>query len=122
MDLHKNGEPEETMRFLRSTPLQRILPFLLLVLLGASSFGFIEPPGDGKHDLVIHSPQFLPELCGSLQKHQIPYCLDATKPKTIKMITWIVSEIYCPETSCDPFSIIFQPNPNRGPPRPIPIV
>ena len=110
------------MRFFRSTPLQRILPFLLLVLLGASSFGFIEPRGNSQHDLVIHSPQFLPELYGSLQKHQIPYGLDATKPKTIKIITWIVSEIYCSETSRDPFSITFLPNPNRGPPRPISIV
>jgi len=98
------------------------LPFLLLVLLGASSFGFIEPRGNSKHDLVIHSPQFLPELYGSLQKHQIPYGLDATKPKTIKIITWIVSEIYCSETSRDPFSISVHPNPNRGPPHPISIV
>ena len=110
------------MRFFRSTPLQRILPFLLLVLLGASSFSFIEPRGNSKHDLVIHSPQVLPELYGSHHKHQLPYGLDATKLKTIKIITWSVSEIYCPETSRNPFSITFQPNPNRGPPRPISIV
>ena len=110
------------MRFFRSTSLQSILPFLLLVLLGASSFGFIEPRGNSKHDLVIHSPQFLPELCGSIQKHQIPYGLDATKTKTIKIVTKIVSEIYCPETSRDPFSITLLPNPNRGPPRLIAIL
>ncbi len=110
------------MRFFRSRWLQRILPFLLLVLLNASSFGFIVQQGEVKHDFVIHSPQFLPELCGSLQKIQINYGLDATHVSTITLFTKIVSENYIPGTSFNPVSEDLLTNPDRGPPRLITIL
>ena len=110
------------MRFFRSTWLQRILPFLLLVLLSAGPFGFIAPQGEGKDELVIHSPHFLAELCGSFQKIQINYGPDAAHVSTVTLFTKIVSENYIPGTSFDPISNDLLTNPDRGPPRLITIL
>ena len=110
------------MRFFRSPWLQRILPFLLLVLLSVGSFGFIAQPADRKQDLFIHSPHFLAELCGSLQKIQINYGLDATHVSVVTIFTQIISENYNPGTSFNPVSEDFLTNPDRGPPRLITIL
>jgi hypothetical protein len=110
------------MRFFRLLWLQRILPFLLLVLLSAGPFGFIAPQGEGKDELVIHSPHFLAELCGSLQKIQINYGLDAVHVSRVPFFTKIISENYIPGTSFDPISTDLLTNPNRGPPRLIAIL
>jgi hypothetical protein len=110
------------MRFFRSTWLQRILPFLLLVLLSVGPFGFIEPQGEGKEELVIHSPHFLAELCGSLQKIQINYGLDADHISRVPFFTKIISENYVHGTSFDPVSTDLLTDPSRGPPRLITIL
>ena len=110
------------MRFFRSTWLQRVLPFLLLVLLSAGPFDFIAQPGDRKQDFVIHSPHFLAELCGSLQKIQINYGLDATHVSVVTIFTQIISENYIPGTSFNPVSEDLLTNPDRGPPRLITIL
>ena len=105
------------MRFVRSAWLQRSLPFLLLVLLSSGSFSYIAQYEGGKHEVVIHSPQFLPELCGSLQKIQINYGLDVTHVSTVTLFTKIVSENYTPGTSYNPVSEDLLTNLDRGPPR-----
>ena len=110
------------MRFFRFTWLQRILPFLLLVLLSAGPFGFITQQRDGKDDLVIHSPQFLSELCGPLQKLQIEYGLDTAHVSAVTIFTKIISENYIPGTSFDPLSADLLPYHSRGPPRLITIL
>jgi len=91
-------------------------------LLSAGRFGFIAPPGEGKDKLVIHSPHFLAELCGSLQKIQINYGLDADHVSRVPFFTKIISEKYSPGISFDPISIDILTNPNRGPPRLITIL
>ena len=110
------------MRFFRSPWLQRILPFLLLVLLSAGPFGFIAPQGEGKVELVIHSPHFLAELCGSLQKIQINYGLDIVHVSAVTLYTKIISESYIPGTSFNPVSEDLLTNTSRGPPRLITIL
>ena len=110
------------MRFVRSPWLQRMLPFLLLVLLSAGPFGFIAPQGEGKVELVIHSPHFLAELCGSLQKIQINYGLDIVHVSAVTLYTKIISESYIPGTSFNPVSEDLLTNPSRGPPRLITIL
>jgi hypothetical protein len=98
------------------------LLFLLLALLSAGPFGFIEQQGDGKEELVIHSPHFLVELCGSLQKIQINYGLDAAHVSTVTLFTKIISENYIPGTSFNPVSEDLLTDLNRGPPRLITIL
>lgn len=110
------------MRFFRSAWLQRILLFLLLVLLNAGPFGFIVPQGEGKEELVIHSPHFLVELCGSLQKIQINYGLDIVHVSAVTLYTKIISESYIPGTFFKPVFEGLLTNPSRGPPRLITIL
>jgi hypothetical protein len=110
------------MRFFRSTWLQRILPFLLLVLLSASSFGFIEQQRNENDDFVIHSPQSLAELSGTFQKHQIKYCFDVVHVSVVPILKKIISETYVPGTFFDPISNDLLTNPDRGPPRLITIL
>jgi len=110
------------MRFFRSIWLQRILPFLLLALLSASPFGFIAQPENGKSELIIHSPHFLAELCGSLQKIQINYGLDIVHVSAVTLYTKIISESYIPGTSFNPVSEDLLTNHSRGPPRLITIL
>jgi len=110
------------MRFFRSTWLQRILPFLLLVLLSAGPFGFIIQQEEGKHEFVIHSPQFFAELFGSLQKVQIDYSLYAAQVSAVTIFTKIISENYISGTSFNPVSEDLLTNPDRGPPRLITIL
>ena len=110
------------MRFFRSTWLQRILLFVLLVLLSAGPFDFIEQQGDRKDEFVIHATQFLPELSSLLQQPQIKYGLDATRVSRIPIFTKIIQENYIPGTSFDPISTDLLTNLNRGPPRLIAIL
>ena len=110
------------MRFFRSTWLQRILLFLLLVLLSAGPFGFIEQKGDGKDECFIHSPQSLAELSVTFQKSQIKYGFDVIHVSIVPIFTKIISENYIPGTSFDPLSADLLTNPNRGPPRLITIL
>jgi hypothetical protein len=94
----------------------------LLVLLSAGPFGFLAQQGDRKDEPVIHSPHFLAELCGSLQKVEINYGLDATEVSAVTIFTKIISENYIPGISFDPLSADFLTYPDRGPPRLITIL
>jgi hypothetical protein len=105
------------MRFFRSTWLQRILLFLLLVLLNAGPFGFIQQQGDGKDELVIHATQFLPELSSRLQQPQIKYSFDVVHVSVVTIFKKIISDDYIPGTSFDPISADLLTYPSRGPPR-----
>jgi hypothetical protein len=110
------------MRFFRSTWLQRILPFLLLVLLSAAPFGLIEQQERGKKELVIHAPQFLAELSARLEKPQLKYGFDIVRVSVVTIFTKIISDDYIPGTSLDPLSADFLTYPDRGPPRLITIL
>jgi hypothetical protein len=105
------------VKFFRSKWLQRIFPFLLLVLLSSGPFGFITPQAGGKGEVTIHYPHFLAELCGSLQKLQINYGLDADNVSQAPFFTKIISENYFLGTSFDPISNDLLTNSSRGPPR-----
>ena len=110
------------MRFFRSTWLQRILLFVLLVLLSAGPFGFIEQQGDRKDEFVIHATQFLPELSSILQQPQINYGFDVVHVSVVTIFNKITSDDYIPGTSCDPLSADLLTYPSRGPPRLITIL
>ena len=110
------------MRFFRSTRLQRILIFLLLVLLSAGPFDFIEQQGDRKDEFVIHATQFLPELSSLLQQPQIKYGFDVVHVSVVTIFKKIISDDYIPGTSFDPLSDDLPTHPSRGPPRLITIL
>lgn len=110
------------MRFFRSTWLQRILLFLCLFLLSAGSFGFIEQPGGGKDELVIHAAQFLAKLSSPLQQLQIKYAFDVVHVSVVTIFKNIISGDYIPGTSFDPLSVDLLTYPSRGPPRLITIL
>ena len=110
------------MRFFRSTWIQRILLFLLLVLLNAGPFGFIEQQGDGKDELVIHAAQFLDRLNSSLQQPKIKYGFDVVQVSEVTIFKKNISGDYIPGTSFDPLSADFLTYPDRGPPRLIAIL
>jgi hypothetical protein len=110
------------MRFFRSTWLRRILLFLLLVLLSAGPFGYIEQQGGGKDGLVIHAPQFLAELSARFEQPQVKYGFDVVRVSAVTIFTKIISDDYVPGTSLDPLSADFLTYPDRGPPRLIAIL
>ena len=105
------------MRFFRSIWLQRILFFLLLVVLNANSFDFVEQLVDGKDEFVIHGTQFLSKLSSLLQQPKIKYGFDVIHVSIVPVLKKIISEEYVPGTSFDPLSADFFTYPDRGPPR-----
>jgi hypothetical protein len=115
-------EHEEPMRFFRSTWLKRILLFLLLALLSAGPFGYIEQQGRGKYELVIHTPQLHVELSARLEQPQVKYGFDVVHVSAVTIFTKIISDDYIPGTSLDPLSADFLTYPDRGPPRLITIL
>ena len=104
------------MRFFRSTWLQRILLALLLVLLNAGPFGFVEQ-ADRKDELVIHATQFLAGLSSPLQQPQINYGFDVVLISAVTVCKKIISVDYIPGTPFDPFSADPLSSSSRGPPR-----
>ena len=110
------------MRFFRSTWLQKTLLFLLLVLLSAGPFGFIEQEGDGKDDHVISSPYCFGKLSGQLRQIQIKYGFDVVHVSVVPTFNKIITEDYIPGTSFDPLSVDLLTYPSRGPPRLIAIL
>jgi len=110
------------MRFFRSTWLQRILLFLLLVLLNAGPFDFIKQQGEGKDEFVIHATQFLEELSSSLQQLQIKYGFDVVHVSVVPIFKKIISGDYIPGTVLDPLSVDLLTYPDRGPPHLITIL
>jgi len=110
------------MRFFRSTWLQRILFFLLLVLLSIGPFGYIQQPGGEKEELFIHAPHSLAELSARLEKPQIKYGFDVIRVSAVTIFTKIISDDYIPGTSLDPLSADFLTYPDRGPPHLITIL
>jgi hypothetical protein len=110
------------MRFFRLKWLQRILPLLLLVLLNAASFAFIEQQRDREDGLVIHAPQSLERLSSTFQRFQIKYGFDVIRVSAISIVKKIISVDYILGTSLDPLSADFLTYPDRGPPRLITIL
>jgi hypothetical protein len=99
------------------------LLFLLLVLLNASPFGFIQQKKeDGKSEFVIHSPQSLAELNVTFQKLQIKYGFDVIHISVVPTFNKIISEDYIPGISFNPLSANLLTYPSRGPPRLITIL
>jgi hypothetical protein len=105
------------MRFFRSTWLQRILLFLLMVLLGAGPFGFIAQQGDGKDEFVIHATQFLPKLSSLLKQFEIKYGFDVLHVSAVTIFKKTISADYISGTSFDHLSIDLITYLSRGPPR-----
>ena len=105
------------MRFFRSIWLQRVLLFLLLVLLNGNSFDFIQQLGDGSDGLALNGPQFLPKLSTLLQQPKIKYGFDVIQVSVVPVFKKIITEEYIPGTSLDPLSADFFTYPDRGPPR-----
>ena len=97
--------------------LQRILPILLLMLLNAGPFAFIEQRWEGKDELVIHSPQFLAKLSTSIRQLQIKYSFDVIPASIVPVFKKIISDDYSPGTSFDPISADLLTYSARGPPR-----
>ena len=110
------------MRLFRSTLLQRIVIFLLLVLLSAVPFDFIEQQWDGKDEVVISSPQCLAELSSPPQQRQIKYKFDVACVSVLPNLIKIISADYILDTSFDPISTDLFTNPDRGPPHIITIL
>jgi hypothetical protein len=104
------------MRFLRSTWLQRILLFLLLVLLNAGPFGFIEQQGDRKDEFILHATQFLTKLSSSLRQLQIKFGFDVVHVSVAPIFKKIISDNSIQLTSFDPLSADLLTYPDRGPP------
>jgi hypothetical protein len=98
------------------------LLFLLLVLLSAGPFAFIEQKGDGKDECFIHSQQSLAELSVTFQKLQIKYGFDVVHFSLAPIITKIISCDYIPGISFNPLSADLLTYPSRGPPRLIAIL
>lgn len=105
------------MRFFRSRWLQGVFLFLLLVLLSAGPFGFIEQGGNEKGDQVISSPYCFGKLSSQFRQIEIKYRFDVGHVSVVPIITTIISVGYTPATSFDPLSANFVTYPNRGPPR-----
>jgi hypothetical protein len=110
------------MRFFRSTWLTKILIFLWLVLLNASSFAFVEQQRDTKDQSIIHSPYSLAELTVSFQKNQTKYGYDATQVSEITILTEIITEDDISGASVYPISTNLLTNPSRAPPHLIAIL
>ncbi len=110
------------MRVFRSRWLQRVLLFLLLVLLSAGPVGFVEQEGDVKDELVIHGTQFLSKFSSLFQQPKIKYGFDVIQVSVVPVFKKIISEEYIPGTSFDPLSADFLTYPDRGPPRLIAIL
>ena len=110
------------MRFFRSRWLQRILLFLLPVLLSAGTVGLIEQERDGKGDYVISSPYCFGKLNGQLQQPKIKYGFDVIQVSVVPVFKKIISEEYIPGTSFDPLSIDILTQLSRAPPRLIAIL
>lgn len=110
------------MGFFSSKWLQRILLFLLLAVLNAGPFGFIEQQGDGKDELAIHAEQFLAKLNSLLQQPKIKYGFDVIQVSVVPVFQKIISEEYIPGTSFDPLSIDILTQSSRAPPRLIAIL
>ncbi len=110
------------MRFFRSRWLQRILLFLLLVLLSAGPFGLTEQQGDGKDDYSISSPYCFGKINGQFRQIQIKYGFDVINVSLVPIVTETISGDYIPGTSFAPFSTDFPSYPDRGPPRLITIL
>lgn len=104
------------MSFFRSTLLRRILFCLLLVLLSAGPFGFVEKQGDKVDDQVISSPYSFGKLNGHFRQIQIKYGFDVIYVSLVPTYNRIVSETYITGTSFDPLSADFFTYPDRGPP------
>ena len=109
------------MRLFRATWLQRILLFLLLFLLNAGPFGFIEQQTDGKDEFIIHAPQYLTEL-SSLRQLQIKYGFDVIHVSVVPFFKKIISADYIPGRSLDLLSLDLLTHPSRAPPRLIAIL
>jgi hypothetical protein len=105
------------MKFFRSKWLQRILLFLLLVLLSVGPFGFIAQQEDRKDELFIHALQFLAKFSSTLQQHQIKYGFDVVHVSVVRIFKKIISDDYIPGTSFDPLSPDLLTYLSRGPPR-----
>ena len=110
------------MRFFRSTWLKRILTFLLLVLLNAGPFGFLEQQWNKQDDFVIHAATFLDKLSSSNRQIQIKYGFDAVHISVVPIFRKIISVDYIPGTSFDPLSADLLTYSSRGPPRLITIL
>jgi hypothetical protein len=104
------------MRLFRATWLQRILLFLLLILLNTGPFGSIEQQGDRKDEFVIHAPQYLAEL-SSLRQLQIKYGFDVIHVSVVSVFKKIISDDYIPGTSFDPLIADLLTYPSRASPR-----
>ena len=105
------------MRFFRSTWLQKILLPLLLVLLNAGTFDFIERQGEGKDELVIRTTQFFAKLSSPLRQLQIRYGFDVVNVSAVRIFKKNISHDYIPGTSCHPVSADLPTYLCRGPPR-----
>jgi hypothetical protein len=105
------------MRFFRSTWLQKILLPLLLVLLNAGAFGFIERQGERKDELVIRTTQFFAKLSAPLRQLQIKYGFDVVNVSAARIFKKTISDDYIPGTSCNPVSADLPTYLCRGPPR-----
>jgi len=105
------------MRFFRSTWLQRILLFLLLVLLSAGPFGFIEQEGDENDDQVISSPYRFGKLNSQFRQIEIKYRFDIVNVSVAPIITTIISEDCKSGTFFVHFSVDPIAHSSRGPPR-----
>jgi hypothetical protein len=110
------------MRFFRSTWLQRILPFTVIVLLSVGLFGVIEQQRNEKDDFLIRATGSPDKLSSSLRQLQIKYGFDVIHISVVAIFKKIILEDYTQEASFDPLSADFLTYPNRSPPNLITIL
>ena len=105
------------MRLFQLTWLQRILPFLLSVLLTAGPLVVIEKPVNGQDEPVIQTTKLQDKVSSSLRQLQIKYGFDVIYVSVVPIIRRILSDDYIAGTSFDPISPDLKKYPYRGPPR-----
>gem|GEM_PF-2017658 len=104
------------MRFFRSTWLERVLLFLLPVLLNVGPIVIIEQPVNEKDGSVIQVARFQDKVSSSLRQLQIKYGFDVVYISLVPVIRQILSGDYIEGTSFDPISPDLRNYPDRGPP------
>jgi len=104
------------MSFFRSSWLQRILSSLLLVLLSAGPFNFIEQQENEKKVTVICSTQCIQEFVSVRYYSQTKFKSDVVFNSVLPNFTEIILADYILGKFFDPISRNHFTSPDRGPP------
>lgn len=105
------------MRLFRSTWLQRIMTFLLLVLLSICPFDYIEQSWAEENEFIICSPHCLAKLSSTRQKPPLKCNFDVVPVSVLPNFTKFISADYILGMFFNLTFTNFITNVDRGPPR-----